>query len=598
MSLLDEDHQSTKRLNNLEEKENYCLEVKGECIQIKKSYVKISLKPDVVAVCRSMLPQMLESDRTVIFEDSSDLPEGWLRFREKRILSGRGSDVRFDRYVSNPEGKKFDRQSKLDDYLRSYHLNYDISIVKTKNKENTPVIENFLVKKKVTNSENYSLLNNKEMGKVISKAEALDDVADSKSEDKEASTKAEESATITEVVESSTISKDDESSSKSEVEESSNKAEDEESSNKTDTSKEDNIINDKQTDDEKNCQSLKFHVEDEVITQTSDSLDKSDNFDLCKPEQPVSSNKDSSHDNSFLVSDSLTHEDIKDELLTDSITADVQNQSEIPDNSSSNKDSKEPESDNSSSQKRKSNEDMRPKTKRHKPNIITVLTSDTEEINDVSGLEDLPDSQSCKESSAEVGQNEKMTNTNGELCKKSDLPEGWSRKHLTKAFSTVKIIVIVSPDGKQFDTQKKLNSFIARNKLNLKINLIGAIDNDEKDEEETDFKTETELKLESKLEQEPKLKTESKLEPETGKEELKSEKKKTKKTKTKTVVTDRNLTNDDIDNEDEKTFSPEELEYVTEMNQWLLETDLDLEARPTTKVLLSWLLRFKIQYPT
>jgi len=139
---------------------------------------------------------------------------------------------------------------------------------------------------------------------------------------------------------------------------------------------------------------------------------------------------------------------------------------------------------------------MRPITKRHKPNIITVLTGDTEDIIDVSSLEDLRD---------KVGQNEKVTN-------------------------------------------------------------------DEKDEEETEpIKLEPELKTESKLESEQ----------ETVKEEIKSKKKKIKKTRT--VVTDRNLTNDDIDNEDEKTFSPEEVEFVTEMNQWLLETDLGLEAGPITK---------------
>ena len=140
---------------------------------------------------------------------------------------------------------------------------------------------------------------------------------------------------------------------------------------------------------------------------------------------------------------------------------------------------------------------MRPITKRHKPNIITVLTGDTEDIIDVSSLEDL--------------------------------------------------------------RKKKVT-------------------NDEKDEEETEpIKLEPELKTESKLESEQ----------ETVKEEIKSKKKKIKKTKTRTVVTDRNLTNDDIDNEDEKTFSPEEVEFVTEMNQWLLETDLGLEAGPITKVLIS-----------
>jgi len=141
---------------------------------------------------------------------------------------------------------------------------------------------------------------------------------------------------------------------------------------------------------------------------------------------------------------------------------------------------------------------MWPITKRHKPNIITVLTGDTEDIIDISSLEDLRD---------KVGQNEKVTN-------------------------------------------------------------------DENDEEETEpIKLEPELKTESKLESEQ----------ETVKEEIKSKKKKIKKTKTRTVVTDRNLTNDDIDNEDEKTFSPEEVEFVTEMNQWLLETDLGLEAGPITK---------------
>ena len=50
----------------------------------------------------------------------------------------------------------------------------------------------------------------------------------------------------------------------------------------------------------------------------------------------------------------------------------------------------------------------------------------------------------------------------------NDLPPGWTRKQISKAFrKNETIIVVQTPDGKQFDCQKKLNSYIARNKLNI-----------------------------------------------------------------------------------------------------------------------------------
>ena len=55
-------------------------------------------------------------------EDSSDLPEGWTRFRKKRATG-----FAYDRYVQNPEGLKFDRQEKIDQYLEKIQSDLKVS---------------------------------------------------------------------------------------------------------------------------------------------------------------------------------------------------------------------------------------------------------------------------------------------------------------------------------------------------------------------------------------------------------------------------------------------------------------------------------------
>ena len=56
-------------------------------------------------------------------DDSSDLPEGWTRFRRARPT---GERYIYDTYIENPEGMKFDRQKKINQYLRSIKSNLKI----------------------------------------------------------------------------------------------------------------------------------------------------------------------------------------------------------------------------------------------------------------------------------------------------------------------------------------------------------------------------------------------------------------------------------------------------------------------------------------
>ena len=56
-------------------------------------------------------------------DDSSDLPEGWTRFRRERPT---GKRYIYDTYIENPEGMKFDRQKKINQYLRSIKSNLKI----------------------------------------------------------------------------------------------------------------------------------------------------------------------------------------------------------------------------------------------------------------------------------------------------------------------------------------------------------------------------------------------------------------------------------------------------------------------------------------
>ena len=95
---------------------------------LKDSFVKLENRRDLKEACQNV--EKSKSDDRRVYEDSSDLPQGWTRFRIKRLADPKCSD----RYIENPEGRKFDRQKNVDEYLRKSKLNIEVSLNPRKNK--------------------------------------------------------------------------------------------------------------------------------------------------------------------------------------------------------------------------------------------------------------------------------------------------------------------------------------------------------------------------------------------------------------------------------------------------------------------------------
>ena len=144
----------------------------------------------------------------------------------------------------------------------------------------------------------------------------------------------------------------------------------------------------------------------------------------------------------------------------------------------------------------------------------------------------------------------------------NDLPPGWTRKQISKAFrKNETIIVVQTPDGKQFDCQKKLNSYIARNKLSIKVSIDGL------------FET-----MKSKEEPEVKPRAEEKTEVEEG-----DKKDKRKGKKERTAETDGALTNKEVDEDEVEELTKDELNYISEIKKFLKANKLPLSPTPPTK---------------
>ena len=98
---------------------------------LKDSFVKLENRRDLKEACQNV--EKSKSDDRRVYEDSSDLPQGWTRFRIKRLADPKCSD----RYIENPEGRKFDRQKNVDEYLRKSKLNIEVSLNPRKNYKDT-----------------------------------------------------------------------------------------------------------------------------------------------------------------------------------------------------------------------------------------------------------------------------------------------------------------------------------------------------------------------------------------------------------------------------------------------------------------------------
>ena len=197
--------------------------------------------------------------------------------------------------------------------------------------------------------------------------------------------------------------------------------------------------------------------------------------------------------------------------------------------------------------------------KRKKPNIVESFVVS---LNDESKCQDSP---SAPKEEVNEDFNQSITSTNrASKHPPPDLPPGWCRKEVNKPFAKHELIVIVqAPDGKQFDTQKKLNSYLARNKMQLKLCIDGPNVNRITFEEDEIKEVKKKVKIKSKKVKVKSKKVKSKIE--------------------ETAVTDRNLTNDDIDEDYDKEFSHQYHSYIKEINVFMAENDLNLKAFPLTK---------------
>ena len=91
------------------DKENTSVSYDGVDMKIKRAFVKIpsqNIGEDI------MNGDEILTNKNLIFEDSSDLPYGWSRFKERRKNSSR-----YDTCILTSCGTRIDRQKKLDEFI-------------------------------------------------------------------------------------------------------------------------------------------------------------------------------------------------------------------------------------------------------------------------------------------------------------------------------------------------------------------------------------------------------------------------------------------------------------------------------------------------
>ena len=256
-----------------------------------------------------------------------------------------------------------------------------------------------------------------------------------------------------------------------------------------------------------------------------------------------------------------------------------------------------------------------PVTKKLKSNVVGVLAKgvanqdisarETDVDGDESSSQDSNAVPSAGEDSVESVSETLESSGNivppSEEITSEDLPTGWTRKQISKAFRKNETVVVVqTPDGKQFDCQKKLNSYIARNKLNIKVSIDGPFDTLESKKPEVKPSAgekaeveESEKREKRKVKKEKKEKTAETdgaltnkgLDEDEEEESEKKEKRKVKKEKKeRTAETDGALTNKELDEDEEKEeLTEDELNYISEIKKFLKANQLALSPTPPTK---------------
>ena len=422
-------------------------EVDGVKVDLRESYVKLTncgdgYKPEKCG------PIVKENTRNMISEDSSDLPEGWTRFKLQRATGGI-----CDTYVQNPEGKKFDRQKKIDQYLEKVKSDLKISFLSPPNtfkSGKTSDITKYMIKTLKAPSDKQP------------EASADLDIEEEKENICENLTK---ERTSPENVESPVADKSQQRNTK-----------------------EDSTVS-KVKRKAPNGETTKKRKKPNIVESLSVSLTE----------------ESKCQENSTSASEEEVNEDFNQSITSTCIEGCI-NISEVSDE------------------------------------FVA------EEVAEADEGEDEEDTRASEPPPPAI----------------DDLPPGWCRKEVSKVFSKNELIIIVqAPDGKQFDSQKKLNSYLARNKMQLKISIDGPIENRITPEEMS-----------------TKEKTDS-ISPEQ--DEVKEVKKRGRPKKEETAVTNRNLTNDDIDEDCDREFCHQDHCYIEEIDKFMKETGLNLKAFPPTK---------------
>jgi len=412
-------------------------EIDGVKVILRESYVKLTNCGDKT---EKFEPVAKVETRDMISEDSSDLPKGWTRFKLQRVIGGRRI---YDTYVQNPDGKKFDRQKKIDQYLLNIKSDLKISFLSSHNNSKsgkTADITKYMIKTQSAPKKNPP-------------------------------------------VEATDISIEEEK---------------------------ENI-----------CENLKV-----VDTSKQGNTKKGNSVGHNKRKVAPDGDINKKRKKPNIVEALYQSLDEKEKSIPES-TGDT--------------------------------EDV------HEDFNQSITSNCIEECTNISEVSDEFVAEEDEEADDDESKHEEKSSVSDSL-ENDDLPAGWSRKEVNKAFSQNELIVIVqAPDGKQFDSQKKLNSYLARNKMQLKISLDGPVEN-RKDSGEISHSTE------------------QKTDSSTGEQdEIKEFKKKVKSKKGETAVTDRSLTNEDIDEDCDREFCHQDRCYIEEIDKFMKETGLNLKAFPPTK---------------
>jgi len=422
-------------------------DVNGVKVDLRESYVKLRNCGDGYQPEKKCGPIVQEKTRDMISEDSSDLPEGWMRFKLQRATGGI-----CDTYVQNPEGKKFDRQKKIDQYLEKVNSNLRITFLPPPNAVKpgkTTDITKYMIKAKKASSDTQS-----EVSVDLNSEEEKENICENLTKER----------TLPENVEDPVA----------------------EASQQRDAKKESTVSKIKRK--APNGDKVKKRKKPNIVESLSVSLNE----------------ESQCQENSTSASEEAVKEDLNQSITSTCI----------------------------------------------------------EECSNISEVSD----EFVAEGVAEVDEDEDEEASDHQLPAIDDLPPGWSRKEVNKVFSKNELIIIVqAPDGKQFDSQKKLNSYLARNKMQLKISIDGPIENRVTPEEMANSTKEKSVNISQEQ------------------DEVKEVKKRGKQKKEDTAVTNRNLTNDDIDEDCDREFCHQDRCYIEEIDKFMKETGLNLKAFPPTK---------------